>query len=54
MRELEWLIDAAQRHWLLRKYVSKTNPPPLRPLTEAGEPKQKPVKAFRSPKRSAR
>jgi len=29
MRELERLIEAMQRHWLLRKYVNKTNPPPL-------------------------
>ena len=34
MRELERLIEAMQRHWLLRKYVNKTNPPPLRPLSE--------------------
>jgi phospholipid/cholesterol/gamma-HCH transport system substrate-binding protein len=32
MRELERLIEAMQRHWLLRKYVNKTNPPPMRPL----------------------
>jgi phospholipid/cholesterol/gamma-HCH transport system substrate-binding protein len=30
MRELERLIEAMQRHWLLRKYVNHTNPPPLR------------------------
>ena len=29
MRELERLIEALQRHWLVRKYVNKTNPPPL-------------------------
>jgi len=28
MRELERLIEAMQHHWLLRKYVNKTNPPP--------------------------
>jgi phospholipid/cholesterol/gamma-HCH transport system substrate-binding protein len=50
MRELERLIEAMQRHWLLRKYVNKTNPPPLRPLTETAEPERKPVKAPRSPK----
>ena len=33
MRELERLIEAMQRHWLLRKYVNKTNPPPPRPFT---------------------
>ena len=30
MRELERLIEAMQRHWLLRKYINKTNPPPVR------------------------
>ncbi len=54
MRELERLIEAMQRHWLLRKYVNKTNPPPVRPLTETAEPERKPVKAFRSPKDSTR
>src|SRR6185436_9532459 len=27
MRELDRLIEAMQRHWLIRKYVSRTNPP---------------------------
>lgn len=52
MRELERLIAAMQRHWLLRKYVNRTNPLPLRPLTETPEPEQKPVKALRSPRDS--
>ena len=30
MRELERLIEAMQRNWLVRKYVNKTNPPPLK------------------------
>ena len=40
MRELERLIEALQRHWLVRKYVNKTNPPPLRlaPETEEAKP----------------
>lgn len=54
MRELERLIEAMQRHWLLRKYVNKTNPPPVRPLTESAAPERKPVKAFRLPKDSTR
>jgi len=29
MRELERLIEALQRHWLVRKYVDKTNPAAL-------------------------
>jgi phospholipid/cholesterol/gamma-HCH transport system substrate-binding protein len=31
MRELERLIEAMQKNWLVRKYVNKTNPPPVRP-----------------------
>lgn len=54
MRELERLMEAMQRHWLLRKYVNKTNPPPLRPLPLSEEPHKKPRKAFRSPKDSTR
>jgi phospholipid/cholesterol/gamma-HCH transport system substrate-binding protein len=50
MRELERLTAAMQRHWLLRKYVNKTNPPAVRPLP-ASETK-KPVTAFRSPRDS--
>ncbi|MCL4788500.1 MAG: MCE family protein [Verrucomicrobia bacterium] len=49
MRELERLIEAMQRHWLLRKYVNHTNPPPLRPLSETVLPQKKPVKVLRSP-----
>jgi hypothetical protein len=50
MRELERLIDAMQRHWLFRKYVNKTNPPPLRPVPAGAEPQKKAVPAFRSPR----
>jgi phospholipid/cholesterol/gamma-HCH transport system substrate-binding protein len=50
MRELERLTQAMQRHWLLRKYVNKTNPPPLRPLPESEEPARKPFKPLTSPK----
>jgi phospholipid/cholesterol/gamma-HCH transport system substrate-binding protein len=32
MRELERLIEAMQRHWLVRKYLNKTNPPPMHPF----------------------
>jgi phospholipid/cholesterol/gamma-HCH transport system substrate-binding protein len=32
MREVERLVEAMQRTWLLRKHVNPTNPPPLRPL----------------------
>lgn len=54
MRELERLVEAAQRHWLLRKYVNKTDPPPLRPLPGREEPPRKATKAPRSPKDSTR
>lgn len=32
MRELERLIEGLQRTWLVRKYINKTNPPPVQPL----------------------
>jgi phospholipid/cholesterol/gamma-HCH transport system substrate-binding protein len=54
MRELERLIEAMQRHWFLRKYVNPTNPPSLHPPPEATAPEKRPVKAFLSPKGSAR
>jgi phospholipid/cholesterol/gamma-HCH transport system substrate-binding protein len=54
MRELERLVEALQRHWLLRKYVNKTDPPPLRPLPATEELPRKPVKTPRSPKDSTR
>ena len=53
MREVERLVEAMQRTWLLRKYVNPTNPPPLRPLPGNQEPEKKPVKVFRSPRDSA-
>jgi phospholipid/cholesterol/gamma-HCH transport system substrate-binding protein len=31
MRELERLIEAMQKNWLVRKYVNPTNPPPAHP-----------------------
>jgi phospholipid/cholesterol/gamma-HCH transport system substrate-binding protein len=54
MRELERLIEAMQRHWFLRKYVNKTNPPPIHPATEAAEPERKPSKALHSPRGSTK
>ena len=54
MRELERLIEAMQRHWLLRKYVNKTNPPPLRPLPGVEKPARKPFLPLRSPKDETR
>jgi phospholipid/cholesterol/gamma-HCH transport system substrate-binding protein len=54
MRELERLIEGMQRHWLLRKYVNKTNPAPLRPLPGSEESEKKPVKGLRSPRDSTK
>jgi phospholipid/cholesterol/gamma-HCH transport system substrate-binding protein len=54
MRELERLVEALQHHWLLRKYVNKTDPPPLRALPASEEPPRQAVKAPRSPKDSTR
>lgn len=54
VRELERLIEAMQRHWLVRKYVNKTNPPPLRPWPELQKPQKEPVKSLCSPKDSAK
>ena len=53
MRELERLIEGLQRHWLVRKYMNPTNPPPARPLSETGVPEQKPAKVLQSPRDSA-
>jgi hypothetical protein len=50
MRELERLIEAMQRHWFIRKYLNKTNPPPVRPATAGDEPQKKPAKELRPPK----
>jgi len=50
MRELERLIEAMQRHWVLRKYVNKTNPPSLQPLPASEEQQKNPAKGLRSPR----
>ena len=50
MLELERLIEAMQRHWLLRKYVNHTNPPSGRLLLPSDESPNRPAKEFRSPK----
>ncbi len=42
MRELERLIEAVQKNWLVRKYVNKTNPPPVHPLPTVSERENKP------------
>ena len=50
MGELERLIEALQRHWLVRKYVNKTNPPPANALIESEEPARKSFKSVRTAK----
>lgn len=50
MREVERLVEAMQRHWLFRKYVNKTNPPPVHPLAETAVSEAKPAKGLRSPR----
>jgi phospholipid/cholesterol/gamma-HCH transport system substrate-binding protein len=52
MRELERLVEGAQRHWLLRKYVNKTNPPPLNPMSETAVKEKRPLRSSISPKNS--
>jgi phospholipid/cholesterol/gamma-HCH transport system substrate-binding protein len=50
MRELERLIEALQRHWLVRKYINHTNPDSLHRLTGAEEPSSKTFKSARPAK----
>jgi phospholipid/cholesterol/gamma-HCH transport system substrate-binding protein len=54
MREIERLVEAMQKTWLLRKYVNQTNPPPLNPRSEPSVPETKPVRVLHSPRDSAR
>ena len=54
MIELERLVEALQRQWLIRKYVNPTNPPPLRPISEIPPSKIAPAQRPLSPKGSAR
>lgn len=50
MREIERVVEAMQRHWLLRRYVNHTNPPPSYPLPEITKPEKQPVRVLRSPR----
>lgn len=54
MRELERLIEGIQRHWLIRKYVNQTNPPPLRPVPAEEISRPSPVEPLRSPRGSSK
>lgn len=52
MRELERLIEAMQRHWLVRKHVNPTNPPPARPLS--APPAKTPARSPFTPPRTSK
>jgi phospholipid/cholesterol/gamma-HCH transport system substrate-binding protein len=54
MRELERLVEALQRHWLVRKHVNRTNPPALGPPSGGSAPEERRSELRRSPKDSAR
>ncbi len=51
MRELERLIEGAQKHWLIRKYMDKTNEPPVAPAAPRKETEKK---SGKMPKSSGR
>src|SRR5688572_2346988 len=54
MVELERLIEALQRHWLVRKYVDPADPLSLRNATEPAETKEQSRRVVRSPRGAAR
>jgi len=54
MVELQRVIEAMQRHWLLRKYVNQTNPASLRLIPPGEEPAWKPPGAPLPPGNSAK
>jgi len=54
MRELERLIEAMQRHWLLRKYVNHTNPPAPGVLSTPQDSGEKSVKVLFPPRHSVK
>lgn len=50
MRELERLIEALQKHWLVRKHINKTDPPPRPGAARNEEIPKKPKTPARSPR----
>jgi phospholipid/cholesterol/gamma-HCH transport system substrate-binding protein len=54
MVELERLIEALQRHWLVRKYVDPANPESLRVVPDPAEAEVKPRRVLRSPRGESR
>jgi phospholipid/cholesterol/gamma-HCH transport system substrate-binding protein len=53
MREIERVVEAMQRTWLLRKYVNKTNPPPAHPQPENTTPRAQPARVIHPPRDAA-
>ncbi len=54
MPEVERLVEALQRQWLIRKYVNQTNPAPLRAIPAGSAPEKVPEKASQPSKGSPR
>lgn len=54
MVELERLIEALQRHWMVRKYVDPADPVSLRPAVEVPKPIEIQRRVLRSPRDSGR
>lgn len=54
MRELERLVEALQRHWIVRKYVDKTNPPPRSVTAVPGQKAESPLRYPKLPGNSRR
>lgn len=54
MVELERLIEALQRHWLVRRYVDPADPLSLQAVTEPIGTEEKPRRVLRSPRGAAR
>jgi phospholipid/cholesterol/gamma-HCH transport system substrate-binding protein len=48
MREMERLIEAMQRHWLLRRFVNQTNPPAVDSSSAFEDPKRSRSEPLRS------
>lgn len=46
LREVERLVEALQRHWLLRRYVNQTNPPPSHPQPPFNPDKNQPIRGL--------
>ena len=54
MVELERLIEALQRHWIVRKYVDPSDPVSMRSVPDKMEAEEKSPKVLRSPRGSGK